>query len=79
MAEQDENKPELDAEFLSKNLDALNSAASGIQANAMYEAGKKVGQVEGQQILLANMVKMFGAEKVAKVAGEPRPKPAGKK
>jgi len=73
MKEQDETqpKPELNAAFLKQNLDALNNSAGQLRANAMYEAGRKVGQVEGQQLLLANMVKMFGAEAVAQMADTP--------
>ena len=73
MTEQDETqpKPELNAAFLKQNLDALNNSAGQLRANAMYEAGRKVGQVEGQQLLLANMVKMFGAEAVAQMADTP--------
>lgn len=83
MAKQDEKAPELNVAFLQQNLDALNISAGQLRANAMYEAGRKAGQVEGQQLLLANMVKMFGAEAVAKAAPEPTPaalklaKPAG--
>jgi len=73
MAEQDETqpRPELYADFLQQNLAALNNSAGQLRANAMYEAGRKVGQVEGQQLLLANMVKMFGPEAVAKAADSP--------
>ena len=75
MAEQDEKAPELNADFLKQNLDALNKSAGQLKASAMYEAGHKAGQVEGQQLLLANMVKMFGEDAVAKVAPQLAEKP----
>jgi len=75
MAKQDEYKAELNVSFLQQNLDALNKSAGQLKANAMYEAGRKAGQVEGQQLLLANMVKMFGAEVVDLAAPKLAEKP----
>jgi len=75
MAKQDEYKAELNVSFLQQNLDALNKSAGQLKANAMYEAGRKAGQVEGQQLLLENMVNMFGEDAVAKVAPQLAEKP----
>jgi len=78
MAKQDEKKPEkpeLTVNFLEQNLVALNGSANQIKASAMYEAGRKAGQVEGQQLLLTNMVKMFG---VGQVPGPKLAKPGPK-
>lgn len=60
----------LTKELLEQNLAGLQQQAGSVQANAMYEAGRKVGQVEGQQALLKGMIELFGAEEVANAADE---------
>jgi len=61
----------LTKELLEQNLAGLQQQAGSVQANAMYEAGRKVGMVEGQQALLKGMIQMFGAEEVAKATDDP--------
>ena len=63
-------KQKLTKELVDQNLANLNAQAGNVQANAMLEAGKAIGRVEGQKALLEQLSTMFDEPEVDKLAAE---------
>ena len=57
-------KQKLTKELIEQNLVALNNQAPSVQANAMLEAGKAIGRVEGQVALLKQLAELVGQDEV---------------